>query len=117
MPLVAKYGETVGLWRKSGSGFETQITDPLFIEFLEGEFHIDYKMAGKHSDHKRAAILTLEREKPAELDAWIDRKLKKYFKLRTAIIGPVEQWQYLAKLRRPRDSYFYHHEQEEEVLA
>lgn len=119
LPLVARYGESIGMWRKGlpVPGYETKIRDERFVEYLEGEFHDDFKMAGKHDDHKRAAILTLRKEKPAELDMWIDQKLRKYFKLRTVIKGPAERWQYFAKLRRPRDSYFFNHEQAEEVLA
>ena len=106
------------MWHKSHyPGFETEIMDERFVEYLEGEFHDDFKMAGKHSDHKRAAILTLRREEPAELGIWIDWKLQKYFKLRRVIREPVERWQYVAKLRRPRDSYFYRYEQAEEVIA
>jgi len=87
LPLVARYGESIGLWREDYRGHGLEIWDDNFTEFLDSEFHEDFHLEGRHCSHIKDAITSAKREKPAELSVWIDAKLRKYVKLKTAIRG------------------------------
>jgi len=87
LPLVARYGESIGLWREDYRGHGLEIWDDNFTEFLDSEFHEDFHLKGRHCNHIRDAITSIKKEKPSELSAWIQAKLRKYVKLKTAVSG------------------------------
>lgn len=117
VPLVARYGIEIGLWREDYPGYGLVIKDDDFIDFLEESFHQDFKLVGSHCDHMRKAIAQIKREKPAELRVWIDRKLRQYLTLKTVVRGPVSENQPLNRLQGPRDRFSDQHDSAGEILA
>ena len=101
VPLVAKYGIEIGLWREDYPGYGLVIKDDDFIDFLEESFHQDFKLVGSHCEHMRKAIAQIKKEKPPELRVWIDRKLREYLTLKTVVRGPVLEEGTLIQLRGP----------------
>ena len=117
MPLVAKYGQSIGLWSQDFPGHGLVLEDKEFTDFLEGAFHEDFKLVGSHCVHMRQAIATKRRENSAELRIWIDRKLREYLALKTAIKERMSEQQNTIILRGPRDRFSDHHNIAEQVLA
>lgn len=117
MPLVAKYGQSIGLWSGSFPGRRLVLEDEEFTDFLEGAFHEDFKLVGRHCVHMRQAIATMRRENSAELRIWIGRKLREYLALKTAIKERMVEQQNTLRIRGPLDRFSDHHYSAEEVLA
>lgn len=117
VPLVAKYGIEIGLWREDYPGYGLVIKDHDFIDFLGESFHQDFKLVGSHCDHMRKAIAQIKKEKPAELQVWIDRKLREYLTLKTVVRGPIGAEQPLIQMRAPREGFSDPHDIAGEILG
>lgn len=117
VPLVAKYGQSIGLWGANYRGHVTIIEDDEFIDFLEERFHEDFKLVSKHCAHMSKAIATIKKQEPTELNVWIDRKLGEYLTLKTVVRERLGEKPDTVKMRAPPDRFSDQHDIAGEILA
>lgn len=116
-PLVAKYGQSIGLWGINAHWHTSVIEDEDFIDYLEQSFHEDFKLVSNHCQHMRKAIATIKKQEPTELNVWIDRKLGEYLTLKTVVGERLGEKPDTVKLRAPPDKFAEQHDIAAEILA
>lgn len=117
VPLVAKYGQSMGLWGINANWHTSVIEDNDFIEYLEQSFHEDFKLVSKHCQHMRKAIATIKKQEPTELNVWIDRKLGEYLTLKTVVRERLGEKPDTVRLRAPPDRFSDHRDTIDEILT